>query len=160
MDKQRLVHYSFLIGIVSKGINAATEIVGGILLFFLSAGSVARIVVSLTAGELSEDPRDLVANFLLKTANGLSVDKLHFAGVYLIVHGVVKIFLVVALLKNKLWAFPAAMAVFSVFIIYQLYRYSLSFSNWLLALSFFDLLVIALTWFEYRRIMMRTRNKN
>ena len=39
-------------------------------------------------------------------------------------HRVIKILLVGALLKRKLWAYPLAGAVFAAFITYQLYRYN------------------------------------
>jgi uncharacterized membrane protein len=42
---------------------------------------------------------------------------------------------VIALLKSKRWAYPAAMIVFGAFILYQVYRFTLTRSPGLIALS-------------------------
>ena len=65
-------------------------------------------------------------------------------------HGVIKLWLIIGLLRRKLWYYPLAIAVFGLFIVYQLYRYSFTNSVWLLVLSAVDAAVIALTWHEYR----------
>jgi len=57
---------------------------------------------------------------------------------------------VIFLLREKLWAYPAAVAVFALFIGYQLYRYSFTHDIGLILLSIFDLFVIALAVHEYR----------
>jgi uncharacterized membrane protein len=46
----------------------------------------------------------------------------------------------------------AAIVVFVLFIAYQLYRYALESSTTMIVLSVFDVIVIALTWLEYRRL--------
>ena len=71
---------------------------------------------------------------------------------YLLRHGVVKTGLVTALLLRRRWAYPVAIFAFLLFLIYQLYRYSHANAPELLVLSVMDVVVIALTWFEYRRL--------
>jgi uncharacterized membrane protein len=83
-------------------------------------------------------------------ALGFSVSDRHFYAFYLLSHGLIKIFLVAGLLRNKLWAYPAALVVMSLFILYQLYRYTYTQSFGLIVLSVFDIVVIALIWHEYR----------
>lgn len=60
-------------------------------------------------------------------------------------HGVVKLWLIIGLLRQKLWYYPLAAAVFGLFIVYQLYRYSFTNSLWLLVLGAVDVAVIALS---------------
>ena len=72
----------------------------------LSPATIDRVVTSLTQHELSEDPHDLLATHLLKTAHGLTGAAVLFGAVYLLAHGVVKVVLVAAVLKNQLWAYP------------------------------------------------------
>ena len=74
-----------------------------------------------------------------------------FGAIYLLVHGAVKIVLVIALLLNKLWAYPSMIIVLLIFIGYQLYRIALQPSAALALLSAFDVLIVTLTWLEYRR---------
>lgn len=146
------IHDAFLIGVLGKGVNAVSEIIGGLILFFLNNDKLLKLVITLTQGELSEDPHDKIAQFLLQTGQHLSVGGRIFGAIYLFSHGVIKLYLVWALLKRKLYIYPVAIVVFGLFIIYQLYRYSFNHSPWLIGLSIIDAIVIVLTWLEYRRI--------
>ena len=56
------------------------------------------------------------------------------------------------LLREKLWAFPWAIAVFTGFGVYQIVRYVTQPSWWLVALTMLDVFVILLTWAEWRRL--------
>jgi uncharacterized membrane protein len=73
-----------------------------------------------------------------------------FASLYLLSHGVTKIALVAALWMNKLWAYPLTMLIFGGFSVYQMYRYSHTHSVAMLVLTIFDVLLIYLTWVEWR----------
>jgi uncharacterized membrane protein len=145
----KIIHESFLVGIVLKGINAVLEIAAAIGLFFVTPGKFFQAVSALTARELLEDPQDKLANYFLHAASAFSVDARLFIFVYLLSHGLIKICLVIALLKRYLWAYPLAMAVFGGFVVYQLYRFTHTHSAWLIVLTVFDMLVIILTWLEY-----------
>ena len=141
----------FEIGIIAKGINGAAELLGGIVLLFVTPDSIHHLVYLLIAGELSEDPGDFIANRILRTSDGLTGSGLLFGSIYLLLHGTVKIVLVIALLQNKLWAYPWMIGVLAVFIAYQLYRIALSPSVFLIGLTVFDAIIAALTWREYVR---------
>jgi hypothetical protein len=52
----------------------------------------------------------LLATHLLRTAHGLTGPAVLFGTVYLLAHGLVKVILVTALLKNQLWAYPWTIA--------------------------------------------------
>ncbi|HET9870968.1 MAG TPA: DUF2127 domain-containing protein [Propionibacteriaceae bacterium] len=138
----------FEIGIIGKGLNGCLELVGGLLLF-ATPHLIHHLAAVITQGELSEDPHDLIATHLLHTANGLTGPAVLFGAVYLLAHGLVKVTLVVALLRNKLWAYPWMIAVLTVFIGYQAYRIALTPTAGLLALTLFDLVIVALTRREY-----------
>lgn len=150
--KSRIIHVLFSLGVIGKGIDGALEIVGGVLLLFISPDRIHALIRVLTQHELSEDPGDLIATWLRNSTLHLSSGVTLFAAAYLLWHGVVKAGLVAALLLRIRWAYPAAILAFSVFIVYQLYRYSHTHSPALLALSVADVVVIALTWLEYSRL--------
>jgi uncharacterized membrane protein len=135
-----------------KGLNGALEIAGGVALFAVSPAFILRTVALLTQDEIAEDPRDLIASTLRRAANHLSPGSVHFAAVYLLIHGVIKVGLVGALLKHELWAYPVAVLVFGGFIVYQLYRFTLTHGLGLIGLSLFDLVVIWLIYLEYRAL--------
>lgn len=149
MDERR-IRQAFEIGVVLKGLDALVECVGGLVLLFTPTHWLLRWTQLLTYAELSDDRRDLVANGVLAFARHLSVGTEHFYAVYLLSHGVIKIAVVVGLLKQVQWTYPASLAVFAGFVAYQLYRYSYTYSPFLIALSVFDLVVMVLVWHEWR----------
>lgn len=149
MDERR-IHRIFQISIIIKGLHATIECAGGIALYFVSTTTIVRWVELLTQDELAEDPRDFVATHFLSAAQHLSVGTETFYAFYLLSHGLVKVFLVAGLLKEKLWAYPASLAVLGAFIAYQAYRYSFTHSIGLIILTVFDLIVIWLVWHEWR----------
>jgi len=152
MEKGRIVHVLFDISVIGKGVDGVLEIVGGALLFLVDPDAIHRLVRILTQHELSVDPRDVVANYLLNGTQHLSGAAQTFAAMYLLWHGVVKVGLVTALLMKRRWAYPAAIVAFVLFLFYQLFRYSHTHAPELLALSIVDVVVIGLTWLEYQRL--------
>jgi uncharacterized membrane protein len=147
---ERRIHQMFEVSVLLKGAHALIECMGGLSLAFVSTGAIAALVNTLTQEELIEDPHDFVATHLLVLAQNFSVSSQHFYAFYLLSHGLVKIFLVIGLLANKLWSYPASLAVMSLFILYQLYRFFYTRSLGLIVLTVFDLIVMVLIWHEYR----------
>ena len=141
----------FEVTIIVKGLAGVVELIGGVLLLLVSPSMIDHWVVALTRAELSEDPGDFVARHLLQTADGLTGHAVLFGAAYLLAHGAVKVVLVVAILLDKQWAYPWMLVVLVVFVVYQLYRIALSPSAGMIALTVFDLLIIALTWHEWRQ---------
>jgi uncharacterized membrane protein len=142
----------FRISIALKGLDALLEVAGAFALWAIRPGMIVHMVALLTQDEIAEDPRDLVANFLRREAHHLSLASEHFMAIYLLAHGIVKGLVVVALMREKLWAYPMAIAVFAGFIAYQLYRFTLAGGLGLIALSVFDLFVVWMIWLEYRAL--------
>jgi uncharacterized membrane protein len=62
----------------------------------------------------------------------------------------VKVLLVTCLWLNKLWAYPMTIGVFGAFALYQVFRFTHTHSWALIVLTIFDVLIILLTWNEYR----------
>ena len=142
---------TFKIGLVLKGLDGVLEVVGGILLLFLSPQAIAHVVRVLTAHELTEDPHDMIARYLLHTTSHLHHGTTLFGAIYLLSHGAAKIVLVVLVLRGKLWAYPWLIGLLLAFIAYQLYQITaVHFSAGLTALTVFDAALVWLTWREYR----------
>jgi uncharacterized membrane protein len=141
----------FEIGIILKGLDGVLETIGGVLLLVVTPETINSLVSRVTRHELSEDPHDFIAGHLLQYAHGLSGSAVTFAAVYLLLHGIVKIVLVAALLRNQIWAYPWMIAFLLVFIIYQVYRLILSPTFGLGALTVFDAFIVWLTWREWRK---------
>src|SRR5919197_2139448 len=148
------LHAAFQIGVILKGLNGLLELIGGVLLLIFPPSAIERFVVGLTHNALSQDPNDFVATHLRAAAQQLSVHAQLFAAIYLLAHGIIKAVLVYALIHDKLWAFPWAIGVFTAFGIYQVYRYFVEPSGWLIALTVLDVFVILLAWAEWRRLKL------
>lgn len=155
-DEENL-HLAFEITLILKGVFALLEIIGGILAYFMTQELLLRLVVAITQEELTQDPRDFVARYLLQSAQDFSVSSQHFTSVYLLSHGIIKIFLVAGLLRKKFWFYPLAIIMFVLFILYQFFRFSVTHSFWLLVITLLDVIVIWLTWHEYRYLRRRHR---
>ena len=153
--KEKYIHEIFDITLVLKGIHALIEIISAVFVYFISQQFVSNVVIWMTKEELLEDPRDLFSNYLIKFAGSFSLSSQHFVAFYLLSHGIIKMILVVELFKERLWAYPTSIAVFSMFIIYQIYRFTIMQSVWLIFFTILDLAVIFLTIHEYRYIKGR-----
>ena len=147
---ERRIHQIFEVSVLLKGAHALVECIGGLVLALVSSASIAGLLNRLTQEELIEDPTDLIATHLLSMAQGFSASTKNFYAFYLLSHGIVKLALVVGLLRNKLWAYPASLVVLGLFILYQIYRFFYTQSLGLIVLTVFDLFVMVLIWHEYR----------
>ena len=141
---------TFKIGLLLKAADGVLEIIGGMVLLFVSPAQIDHIVRTLTAHELAQDPHDLIARHLLHTTSHLTTATTLFGAIYLLSHGISKLVLVVLVLRNRLWAYPWLIALLLAFIGYQLYRITVQISFGLIALTIFDALLVWLTWREYR----------
>ncbi|MHB8679845.1 MAG: DUF2127 domain-containing protein [Rudaea sp.] len=136
-----------------KGIDGVLELAGGLALFLTSEPTIRRIVGFLTRAELAEDPRDFIASHAVHLAQDLSVGARHFAGLYLLAHGAVKLGLVTGLLRGSRGAYPIAVLLLTAFIGYQIYHLSHTPSLLLLGLTGIDTVIVMLIWREWRRTL-------
>jgi len=149
---ERRIHRIFEISLLLKGAHALIECIGGLALALVGTSTITSLVNAFTQEELLEDPNDFVATRLLSLAQNFSVSTQRFYAFYLLSHGVIKAFLVVGLLRNKLWAYPVSLVVLGLFIVYQLYRFAYTHGFGLIVLTVFDVFVIGLIWHEYRLV--------
>src|SRR4051812_22842899 len=125
--QEKRVHQVFVISVLAKGVHALIEVVGGLALYLLGSETIGQWL----------RPHQWMASHFRPSEQ-------HFYAFYLLSHGLIKGILVVFLLRQRLWAYPASIAVFGLFIAYQLYRYSFTHDVGLMVLSIFDLFVIYL----------------
>ena len=132
---ERNIHRIFVVSVAAKGLHALIEIAGGLALYLLSSEAIADWI----------RPHEWAASHF-------KPEEQHFYAFYLLSHGLVKVLLVIGLLKGKAWSYPASLIVLGLFVAYQLYRYSYTQSVGLLVLTAFDVVVMALIWWEYRLV--------
>jgi uncharacterized membrane protein len=153
-----LLDWTFEIALVVKGLDGLLEVVGGVLLLLVSKAQLDAWVVALTQHELSEDPNDFVATHLLSAEGHMSGGSLTFAAFYLLAHGVVKVVLVAAVLRDRLWAYPWMIGFLVLFIVYQAYLLVVAPTTGIALLTAFDVFMVWLTYREYekRRLLRPT----
>ena len=148
ISKRQAVHWMFDVAVAIKAFDGALEIAGGSFLL-LRPGWIGSTAETLAEFLLGHHPANWLAQRIEHWGDGLTVDTEHFASAYLITHGVAKLFIAWGLIREKLWAFPTALIVFGLLILYQMYRVAHTHSITLALLITIDVVVCYLIWREY-----------
>ena len=159
LSRANILHWLFETSLVIKASLTSAEFLAGLGLLMTPNAPIARLLYWLnqllywlTHYQIAEHPTDTLAAWSQRAMEGFPVATQDFYGWYLLLHGGLKLVMVVMLWARILWAYPAAMAVLSGFVIYQLFEFLHSGSPFLLMLAFFDLSMIALVWQEYKAL--------
>ncbi|MBA3788839.1 DUF2127 domain-containing protein [Patescibacteria group bacterium] len=152
------IYELFRISILLKGAISLLEVVAGIVILFIPPSLILRAATFLTNSELAEEQHDFIASHLLQLAQQFTADTATFVSIYLLSRGLVKVFLIWALLKNKLWAYPASLVVLGLFVVYQIYQIITTHSFIVIGITIFDLFVMYFIWREYQ--IVRDQRKN
>lgn len=140
----------FKISILLKGLDGAFELVGGIALLFVDPQWVRTWWSGWTSHLLVGHEHSPLWHWFIHLADALNTKATVFAAVYLLLHGVIKVVLVWALLRQKYWAYPWMIAALGVFIAYQCYELIVHFTWPMLLLTVFDVFIVILTWREWQ----------
>ncbi len=129
---------AFLITIVIKGGGGLIELLAGILLIFISLHTLQH---------------DLAPAVRLGVLPHITSGTRLFAIIYFCARGLIRFTLAVALLTERLWAYPITLVLLAGSVIYQSWLLvSGHFSLGLAGLTLFDALTVGLTWYEYRKL--------
>jgi uncharacterized membrane protein len=145
----------FRIGILVKAVDGFIEACGGVFFYFTGYTIINGILFSVFHEEIAESPRDAFWQFFINQWHSISLSSNSFWGLLFFAHGVIKLALSVALLKNYLWAYPTGAIVFTVFVGYEIYSLTNHPSLFLWCITIFDALVVGLILHEYRHIKKR-----
>jgi uncharacterized membrane protein len=143
---------TYEIGIVIKGIDGAFELIGGLLLALVPGSAIMHLTRYLTQNELANDPHDFVATHIAHYGTQLSGGHNVFAILFLLTHGAVKVVLVVALLRQKVWAYPWALVALILFLAYQMWLLVTKPTFVMAFLTVLDAVIIWLVWREWHKI--------
>jgi uncharacterized membrane protein len=108
--------------------------------------------VHLVFGSALTNP---LAMRIMQTAVSYTAGTAAFVGLYLLSRGLIKFFLIIALLRDIRWAYPASIAVLGLFIIYQAYQIVMIHSIVVGLITAFDLVVIYFINREYQIVLKR-----
>ncbi len=138
-----------------KAVDGALELVGALVLLALSGAALHELVNAVLSRDLLGPPDgSLARHFEAGTAEFASGNRT-FAVVYLGLHGLVKLALVAALLRQWRPAYPVAAVVLGAFVLYEIYRAIQTGSVLLPFLAALDVAIIALVIREYRLLPHR-----
>lgn len=143
---------SYRIGIAIKGFDGLVELLAGVAL--LVSPTVLHDTLIELSGRASEHGSGighLFANYINKLDHDFANVGLTFLIIFLIGHGLVKLVLVYSLLRRIIWAYPYALVVLVIFLIYQLFIVAQDPSSiglWIFTIL--DVVIIWLVWGEWK----------
>lgn len=149
--RDHLLDLVFLVGVLLKGLDGLLELAVAVPLLIVPHPDWVRLTHVFTAPGLRHDPIDLIAGIAVHEAARLGREELAAIGVYLLVHGVVKLAIVVALVVGATRVYPWAIGALGLLTVYQLVDLAIHPSLGVAVLTVLDAVIIALTWREWRR---------
>jgi uncharacterized membrane protein len=144
----------YKIGVAIKGFDGLVELIVGLAL--LISPALVHTILSTVTGELGEHQGrtvKFIADYVARLDGELARSGLTFLILFLILHGLVKLALVYCLLKEIVKAYPYALAILGLFLIYQLYVFILTPTIGMALFTLLDALIIWLVWREYRDLL-------
>lgn len=135
-----------------KGLDGAVELLAGVALAVVDPRELGGLTRRVVEHHLLGSPHGALAERVAAGEAALAGGDRTFAVVYLTLHGLVKLGLVVALLRELRPAYPVAVGVLAVFVAYEALRAARTGSAALWAAAALDLAIAALVLREYRRL--------
>ncbi|PIT92487.1 MAG: hypothetical protein COU08_02140 [Candidatus Harrisonbacteria bacterium CG10_big_fil_rev_8_21_14_0_10_42_17] len=126
----------------------------GFVLLHLIGMPVADVFYSIMAHELIEDKTDFLVRVVTPFLRHSSFTVTYFLAIYFIFWGFIDIVLSINLLRRKLWAFPLSLYLISIFVVYEIYRFSYTHS---LVLAYIVLVDFVLLWLIRKEYLSLTR---
>jgi uncharacterized membrane protein len=154
-----LLDKTYEIGLILKAVNGTFELIGGILVLALSPNAINGVTRFLTESALETNPHNYIAVHIAKAGADLASGHNIFAAAFLLTHGLVKVVLVFCLLTNRLWAYPWALVLLSVFLVYQAYQLITSPSLGMAFLTVLDIFIIWLINREWKVVKQEQATK-
>lgn len=144
----------YMIGVGIKGFDGLVELVAGLWLAIAPA-SLHGLLTTIIGRAEAHPGRfaALIAENVAHIDKDLARGGLIVVILFLISHGVVKIALVYALLRKLLWAYPYALVVLVVFLMYQLYVFIIHPTIGMALFAVLDAVIIWLVWREWRALL-------
>jgi uncharacterized membrane protein len=147
----------FRVAITIKGLDGGLQLLAGILLIFIPAQTIMRLADIVVTRDLLGAPTGILATHLHQAAEHFAGATRTFAILYLLLHGLIKVGLVVALWRKVLPAYPLAIAALGAFVGYELLRATRTHSIALPIFAAVDVVIIVLVVREYVALRQERR---
>lgn len=147
-NKEELLDVSFNAMLLGKSIFAFVEFLSGLLLIFIPLDLIKSTIQHLAASIAFVPLSSMITN----AGERLTSDATLFAVIYLLLHGALKLVTLALLWRKILWSYPLSIVLLVGFIIYQMFEFFNHGAISMLVLCVVDLVMIALTLLEYRKL--------
>lgn len=147
-NKEELLDVSFNAMLLGKSIFAFVEFLSGLLLIFIPLDLIKSTIQHLAASIAFAPLSSMITN----AGERLTSDATLFAVIYLLLHGALKLVTLALLWRKILWSYPLSIVLLVGFITYQMFEFFNHGAISMLALCVVDLVMIALTLLEYRKL--------
>lgn len=151
VEREKDLLWFFDLALWLKVANGGLEILGAVLVLVVPPSLVVKLIEFVTSGELAQDPDDPVVTGIRDAAASFAVHTHYLLALYLVLHGAIKVLLVLGIFAGKRIAYPLFMVALVIFGTYEAYRGFVRHEVLLQILSVFDFGVLVLTAHEYRR---------
>lgn len=152
----RFSHRLYLFSLWLKAFDAAVEALCGIAIFFATIEQVHTLIHWILHLRIFADPSDRKTEFVQNLIAGLPLDSREFLGIYLLLHGGLKIAIVAGLLSRKLLAYPLGLLGLGGFVIYELAEYFIHHHVGMLLMAGFDIFIMVMVAREWRERLGRS----
>lgn len=143
----------YMVTVAVKGFDGLVELIAGFVLL-IAPGELHKLLSFLTgeARESSHQFMHQLARYIAHVDTDVTRGGLTVVVLFLVIHGVVKLSLVYALLRRILWAYPYALGVLALFLIYQLYVCIVQPSVSMILFALLDAIIVWVVWGEWRKL--------
>jgi uncharacterized membrane protein len=148
----------FKISVLLKGAISLAEMIAGVALLFLPLSFFVDLAIAIAGQLLPLQISAFISSQLLELLHQFANISGLFIAVYIFSRGFIKVALIWAMLKNKLWAYPSSLVVLGLFVMYQIFELIKTGSLAIIALTIFDLVVMYFIWREYQVLKFETKN--
>lgn len=143
----RATDFLFRVGLIVKGVDSLFEVIGGAL--FLAPMKLARYMAVLSQHEAFHH-HEVLAGRIDKLADTITLHTHVGEAIYLLIHGLAKVILIIAIFKGKRWGYVGFVGVLAFFMLIELTRAFTAREIVTGVLGLFDAFVVALIWKEYK----------
>lgn len=134
----RVLDRLFYLALTVKAIDGVIGSLAGIFLGVLPQATLTHWLFLLMRYESGREASDFIMRHLRQISYQLTGHHRFLVVLYLLAHGLSKVLLSAAVLQGRRWAYPWAIGFIGVFMVYSLYRITLTHSHLLAVLFLID----------------------
>ncbi len=159
LETEHAVYELFKWSVILKGLISLAEVLAALVLILVPERHIVALVQAAAAWLSAHLGAAPLAGHVIAELTAFSGGAVLFVAFFLFSRGLIKCFLIWALLRNILWAYPASLAVMGALVLYQLYEIFLTGSVFIIGITAFDLVVIYFIWREWRIVLRHSRER-